>query len=900
MKSLNLVVLFLVATFIVLPLNAQNYCLDFDGVNDHVLVPSNSELRPANNFTIEAWIKPNDIITQKVIMMHDENGGGNDGYSLTFTNSVINFGAHNGSPQYIISDEMLVVNSWNHIAGVYDNSTLKLYVNGVSKTLVGSGSVVYSLTDFVNIGRRGGTNLPNTLFYDGEMDELRFWNVARTEAEINDNMFHSLTGSETGLTAYWQFNEGTGTNLGDSSGSNDGTLTNMEEADWVESPLFRPVVQSFLPIDDDIDVMLDPNLEITFDRNVTAGAGNVVIYQTANDSIVETISASSCVIVDSMVTIDPSNDFEFKTDYYVLIEASAFHDGSDNYFDGISDKTVWNFESQNLFLDINAGLQGVDDSSVAWGDYDNDGDLDILLTGSTGSGNISKIYQNNDGAFTDINAGLSDVYMGSVAWGDYDNDGDLDILLTGYTGSDMISRIYQNNDGAFTDINAGLSGIVVGSVAWGDYDNDGDLDILLTGTPDGSIAISKIYRNDSGVFTEINVGLIGVWLSSVAWGDYDNDGDLDILLTGTPDGSIAISKIYRNDSGVFTEINVGLIGVAFSSVAWGDYDNNGDLDILLTGDTVSGKISKIYRNDSGVFTEINVGLIGVSNSSVAWGDYDNDGDLDILLAGRDESSIYISKIYRNDPGVFTDINAGLQGVSGSVAWGDYDNDGDLDILLAGRDSLDHEISLIYNNCGSVFNTVPNPPSNLSTEVNGSEITFSWDKATDIETPQDGLSYNIYVGTTVDKKDSIKSSMSDISTGYRKIVSLGNLNNNTSWTIKDIEEDSYYCWSVQAVDHAFAGSVFATEQIHLPIYSPTNVVTTVNGTNIELTWDAVDGVSFYKVYASDDPYGIFVLIGVEMGEIWITPYTESKKFYYVIAVSGGKEEDEKTPIHRVSK
>ena len=84
-----------------------------------------------------------------------------------------------------------------------------------------------------------------------------------------------------------------------------------------------------------------------------------------------------------------------------------------------------------------------------------------------------------------------------------------------------------------------------------------------------------------------------------AWGDYDNDGDLDILLTGSNGGKI--SKVYRNDSGSFADINANLTGVNYGSVAWGDYDNDGDLDILLTGDdTDDNHITKVYRNDSGI------------------------------------------------------------------------------------------------------------------------------------------------------------------------------------------------------------------------------------------------------------------------------------------------------------
>ncbi len=96
-----------------------------------------------------------------------------------------------------------------------------------------------------------------------------------------------------------------------------------------------------------------------------------------------------------------------------------------------------------------------------------------------------------------------------------------------------------------------------------------------------------------------------------------------------------VSKVYRNDGlRSFTDIGADLTGVHASSVAWGDYDNDGDLDILLTGDSISGGLSSVYRNDGGgTFTDIRAALTGVLFGSVAWGDYDNDGDLDILFTG---------------------------------------------------------------------------------------------------------------------------------------------------------------------------------------------------------------------------------------------------------------------------
>ncbi len=231
------------------------------------------------------------------------------------------------------------------------------------------------------------------------------------------------------------------------------------------------------------------------------------------------------------------------------------------------------------------------------------------------------------------------VEASSVAWGDYDNDGNLDILLTGTNGTSYITKLYRNTGTGFTEVYAGsLTGVAASSVAWGDYDNDGDLDILLTGVDNNNVFVSKIYQNTGSGFIEVYAGsILGVGQSSVAWGDYDNDGDLDILLTGNT-GSGFVSKIYQNTGNNFVEVFPGsLIGVYWgstSSVAWGDYDNDSRIDIVMTGYTGSNAVAKIYKNTSSGFTEVYAGsLTGVFLSSVAWGDYDNDGDLDILLTG---------------------------------------------------------------------------------------------------------------------------------------------------------------------------------------------------------------------------------------------------------------------------
>ena len=111
------------------------------------------------------------------------------------------------------------------------------------------------------------------------------------------------------------------------------------------------------------------------------------------------------------------------------------------------------------------------------------------------------------GGFTDVGAGLAGVHNSAVAWGDYDNDGDLDILLAGYGDTGATTRIYRNSGRGsgwtFADIDAGLQGVQDGAAAWGDYDNDGDLDILLIGQSSTG-RVTLVYRNDgAGTFSQV-------------------------------------------------------------------------------------------------------------------------------------------------------------------------------------------------------------------------------------------------------------------------------------------------------------------------------------------------------------------------------------------------------------
>lgn len=360
------------------------------------------------------------------------------------------------------------------------------------------------------------------------------------------------------------------------------------------------------------------------------------------------------------------------------------------------------------FSDVSA-LSNTNDSGlgrgVAWGDYDNDGDEDLYLVNT---GSSSRLFANNgDGTFTDVTADkhIGDTGAGEgAAWADYDNDGDLDLYLA---KDGQANRLFQNGGAplyVFSDVTAGpLGNSAAGrSVAWGDYDQDGDVDLYVVNWSGGS----RLLRNEgppSYEFVDASVLPIGDLGrgEGAAWADYDNDGDPDLYLSRS---SGQADKLFRNEGASFVDVTaaMGLASTTGSGlgVAWGDYDNDGDLDLYVVN---SGTANQLFRNEGGVgFTDVaaasGTGDVGVGRGC-AWGDYNNDGNLDLYVSNSGAANV----LYRSmGGGVFTDATTasgtGDAGAGRGVAWCDHDGDGDLDLYVA---NFGQENKLYCNDIGSL-------------------------------------------------------------------------------------------------------------------------------------------------------------------------------------------------------
>ena len=470
-------------------------------------------------------------------------------------------------------------------------------------------------------------------------------------------------------------------------------------------------------------------------------------------------------------------------------------------------------------------LTDISNGDVLWCDYDSDGDLDILITGNSVNGPVTELYRNDNSNYVALNPGLTGLLNSSASWCDFDCDDDPDFLLIGTDITNNMNFpaaiLYENqgNDN-FEIVDAGITGVFDGEAVWGDLDNDGDQDLVMVGDK-GDAGVTRIYRNNGAATFEItDNNLSDVFNGDIALGDYDNDMDLDILLIGVVVNSAKqqekVLKLYRNEGDlVFSDVFSGFIGMSESCLQWGDYDYDGDLDIMANGSTEAPThLVYLYQNlNNDNFLNIGIEIFGTVNGSVSWGDYDVDGDFDFLLTGMPSySSDPITEIYRNiNVNLFNKADSlDLADVHHSRArWGDYDNDGDLDILLSGMIAQNNDlVTSVYINQNTIINTLPAVPANLQSNISGSTVILSWTASSDNETPDAGLTYNMRMGTAPGKGD-IVSPMSDPE-GNLLLPVIGNVNHNKSWIIKNLSPGIYY-WSVQAVDNNFAGSGFAEEQ-----------------------------------------------------------------------------------------
>ena len=499
------------------------------------------------------------------------------------------------------------------------------------------------------------------------------------------------------------------------------------------------------------------------------------------------------------------------TAYQISAQTLANSDAGMKFVDvarqaGITVKTIYGDEHKNKYLLETTGC------GAAFIDYDSDGWQDIFLVNGTrlqgfppDQSPTNHLYRNNgDGTFNDVTrrAGLARTGWGqSVAVGDYDNDGNIDLFIS-YYGKNALYR--NQGNGTFTEV-AEKAGVANNRTRWGsgsaflDYDRDGHLDLFVAsyidfdpktaplpetgpclykgvmvacGPPGLTGGVNMLFRNNgNGTFTDVSEKS-GVTKANGTYGlgvlvvDFNNDNWPDVYVANDS----APAALYRNNqNGTFTDIGIEA-GCAFSidgkpqagmGVSAGDYDRDGWLDIFKTN--FSGDTSTLYRNTGkGVFDDVTfVAGLGINTRWLGWGcgfvDVDNNGWLDIFLVNghvypeveklTTESGYAQRKVlYRNlGNGRFEDISQKVGGAvieptpSRGCAFADYDNDGDIDILINPVNAFPQ---LLRNETSSQHNWIKVTTTGVKSNRNGigARIKCLTDEGSQIDEVRSGGSY----------------------------------------------------------------------------------------------------------------------------------------------------------------
>ncbi len=561
--------------------------IDFDGDNDYISI---SDLKP-NDFsaiTVETWV-----------YFDSFNGSAGPDYNIS---NVIRSGNENvclrigdgdkpnNMPQLVVTvsgqtkldaNARLETGKWYHIAGVYDGAQMKLYINGKLDSFKAlSGNIATTNEAFL----LGGYTTERRL--DGQMDEVRIWNTARTASQIRNNMCKSLTGNESGLVAYYNFDNTSGTVLQDFSGNGyNGALQNMDNSDWVASSAFNTWLNTSSsswgtatnwsmgskPVSESIGIYsYTGGSTPTFDNGDEAGGGNIVVNMSSDWSLGGYFSVSGNLITESNINLN-GQTISLGTSAYLIEDEGRIYGSSGQI------QTTRNLSN----IDENVAGLGAEITTSA-----NMGSTTITRTHAANSSpaSIERRYNivptNNSG----LNATLVFHYD--------DNE------LNGLTASSLELYRSTNNGTNWTDMNGSvntfhntitLSGIDAFSLWTAMESEEVNPPILETENPvhayaQGSTAI--ILAPNATVTTANNIDNATVSISPIVSGDILSVSNLPDGLSASWDNSTKILSISGTGSASDYQTALRIVKFETSSAA----EDTRTIDFIL-GDGVGLSIN---------------------------------------------------------------------------------------------------------------------------------------------------------------------------------------------------------------------------------------------------------------------------------------------------------------------
>jgi len=501
--------------------------LDFDGNNDYVSVPHSSSIHHTNDATFEFWT--NLDVNENAMFFSKFNIWRNDGFYINYYGGRMTYSEGHGGTVGQTSISSIPIGRWVHVAITKSSNIIKFYYDGVLQNPGGS-NIGYTSTVASSTAMIIGNTADNSQSINGRMDEVRIWNVVKSEAEIQAGMTRILSGSETNLMAYYDFEDGSGTTLTDkTSNGNNGTLINMDgNTDWVtgygaSGSAYSVISASNVSVS--ISTIVDQALTAT-DATVCSGTATTIttassesgvnysLYEaTGNTAVDGPTAGTGSALTFSTGNLTTATDFYVKGETTQSISNTA---GTALNFDGSDDEIFTSID-----LGANATLE-------FWINPNTTTNNQRLISGNTNTGTASLWFNNNKigiwatcGGWTDITTStiptnawthVAVAFSGSQLFTYINGTLETTLSCTGTFYNDLaISSTYLNNGTRFNGL---IDEVQCWNVLRDASDISSDMNTPLTGSEAG---LTAYFNFETGSGTSA-IDLTGTYTSSILGG----------------------------------------------------------------------------------------------------------------------------------------------------------------------------------------------------------------------------------------------------------------------------------------------------------------------------------------------------------------------------------------------
>ncbi len=694
--------------------------LAFDGTNDYVVVPYNSELRPTASVTLEAWVYRSSW-SSSTGTQYIAGNGESGGYCMFQSGTYMYFYVYrNGSWGTVSSYVTHLTPGWHHFAVNYDGRYTRGMIDGATYGINDAGGsypIQYTYSNAFIIGADVGTGSTPTAgsYFSGLIDEVRVW-TNQTYWNVEYNRWKGMYGNESGLLGYWRLDEGmTSTTTASNSSLTltnlNGTLTSMTSTAATAYTASSGWVYSNSPVNQPYDFN-SYSASSTFGNGTLIGNNTMVVANTTGNSVNITGLSPGTYYTMTVTEYDYSSSSYFNYDTPRMLVGEVTTSASP--VPVITTMTPTSGQVGTLVTLTGTGFSTtLNDNQVYFGPTKgnvssatatqlqvvvpygaNNTPVSVQVNGLTGTYsrefNITSSCSNviNTSSFTNSTQVTSGPSYGT-ALKDLTQDGKTEILVASYSTSYVNTYLGQSINGtnpptfsasSFYDANGPYY------LDCGDIDGDGKADLVTTSIGNSSISVYKGYSS-----TFMSTGHLDILLNAppgqIDLADFDGDGKLDIVVAYS--GSPTLITVIRNTSTIYN-ISFGpkqdiVTAAAPYSMAARDLDLDGKADIVYANLVTTGFVTMRNTSTAGNISfaaGTTVSTVG-NCCAVALGDFNNDGKPDVA-ASCSNSTV---RIYSNNSTVgaisysYNNALTVLNGNPYGITANDFDGDGRHDIAV---------------------------------------------------------------------------------------------------------------------------------------------------------------------------------------------------------------------------